>query len=283
MLFRAAPIPRSLVSAMTESAPPGPDPIALLRARIDEIDDAILGLIEERMAIAPQLRAAKNGKSGAAAMRPAREVEIIRRLMAKSGGKLDPDLIIDVWRILMSASLRIQTDLEVCFAGAMDMVRLNDLVRRYFGHVVRLTREGDARAALARAVDNPRVIAAVPWPGNNGSGNWWPCLTENRYQSLNLVTGLPLTGEPEAALFGQGLAQEAAGGADETLAIAFDPFHKLTRVLNMSDLTGRELGRASEKLLFTMDGHVAPTDPRLVSAVRSGLDGLRVSGSYSRL
>lgn len=268
---------------MTESAPPAPDPVTLLRARIDEIDDAILGLIEERMAIAPQLRAAKNDTAGAAAMRPAREIAVIRRLMASSAGKLAPDLIVDVWRILMAANLRAQTEVEVSIAGSMDMVRLHDLVRRYFGHSVRLTREGDARAALARAVDNPRVIAAVPWPGNNGSGNWWPCLTENRYQSLSLITGLPLSGEPEAALFGQALTQEPAVGGDETLAIAFDPFHKLTRVLNLSDLSGRELGRASEKLLFMMDGYVAPTDPRLVSAVRSGLDGLRVIGSYSRI
>jgi len=268
---------------MTESAPPAADLVASLRARIDAIDASILALVEERMAIAPQLRAAKSAASGVGAMRPAREIEVMRRLIADSAGRLEPDLVVDLWRILMSANLRAQTEVEVAIAGAMDVVRLHDLVRRYFGHSVRLSREGDARAALSRAVENPKVIAAVPWPGNNGAGNWWPCLTENRYQGLGLIAGLPLSGDPEAALFGQNVAMEPAGGADETLAIAFDPFHKLTRVLNLSDLNGRELGRASEKLLFVMDGHVAPTDPRLVSAVRSGLDGLRVIGSYSRI
>lgn len=268
---------------MNDPASPAADSVAALRARIDEIDDAILALVEERMGTAPLLRAAKQGLTGAAAMRPAREVEVMRRLIAKSQGRLEQDLVIDVWRLLMSANLRAQTEIEVAVAGGMDMVRLNDLVRRYFGHAVRVSREGDARAALGRAVDNPNVVAAVPWPGNNGAGNWWPCLTENRYQGLSLIAGLPLSGEAEGALFGQAVSQETAGAGDETLAIAFDPFHKLTRVLNLSDLSGRELGRASEKLLFVLDGFVAATDPRLVSAVRSGLDGLRVIGSYSRI
>lgn len=234
------------------------------------------------MAVAPQLRAAKSGPEGVAAMRPAREVAVLRRLLHKSAGALDPDLIIDLWRTLMSANLKAQTEIEVVLAGAMDMVRLNDHVRRYFGHAIRFSKETDARAALVRAAESDRVVAAVPWPGNSGSGMWWPCLTENRYQGLSLAAALPLRGEPEAALFARANPTEATGG-DETLAIAFDPHHRLTRALNMSQLSGRELGRASEKLLFLLDGHVTADDPRLTEAMRLGLEGLRVIGCFSRV
>lgn len=267
---------------MTDDTPPPPSSVESLRARIDAIDASILALVEQRMQVAQQFRAVKQHAAGASAMRPSREIGILRTLITLSAGKLDPDLVIDVWRPLLSASLKSQTHVEAAVAGAMDPVRLHDLVRRYFGHSIRLAKESDARAALSRAAENASVIAAVPWPGNNGAGMWWPCLTENRYQNLMLIAGLPLRGEPEAALLAQGGEFEFEG-ADETLAIAFDPHHRLTRALNQSDLSGRELGRASEKLLFTLDGFVSARDPRLTRAIREGLDGLRVIGSYSRI
>jgi chorismate mutase len=267
---------------MNDDTPPPADTVESLRARIDAIDASILDLVEQRMQVAQEFRAVKPHSVGAAAMRPSREVEILRTLIARGAGKLDPDLVIDVWRPLLSASLKSQTHVEAAVAGAMDPVRLHDLVRRYFGHSIRLSKESDARAALSRAAENASVIAAVPWPGNNGAGMWWPCLTENRYANLMVVAGLPLRGEPEAALLAQGGNFEFEA-ADHTLAIAFDPHHRLTRALNQSDLTGRELGRASEKLLFALEGFVSARDPRLTRAIREGLEGLRVIGSFSRL
>lgn len=258
------------------------DPIQALRAEIDQVDDELLALAARRMQFAPKLAAVKGSAVGVAAMRPAREVQIMRRLIAQAPAQINPELIMDLWRALMSASLRAQTEIEVVMAGSTDMVRLNDVVRRYFGFTVKLSQVNDARAALSRAADSDRVVAAVPWPGNNGPGMWWPCLTENRYHGLSVAAALPLRGEPEAALLGRGVRFEAGGG-DDTIAIAFDPHHKLTRALNLAGLSGRELGRAQEKLLFLIDGYVPPDDPRLVSAVRAGLDNLRVIGCFSRV
>lgn len=267
---------------MNDETSPAPSSVESLRARMDAIDASILALVEQRMQVAQQFRAVKPHAAGAAALRPSREIEILRTLIARSAGALDPDLVIDVWRPLLAASLKSQTHVEAAVAGAMDPVRLHDLVRRYFGHSIRLSKESDARAALSRAAENASVIAAAPWPGNNGAGMWWPCLTESRYQNLMVIASLPLRGEPEAALLARGEDFEF-GGADTTLAIAFDPHHRLTRALNQSDLSGRELGRASEKLLFALDGFVSARDPRLTRATREGLDGLRVIGSYSRI
>lgn len=272
--------------------PPEPreprEPVQDLRRRIDAIDDALLDLFVQRMALSPELKSAKNGAEGVAAMRPAREIFVLKRLIAHAGKRLDANNlidanhVIDVWRQIMAASLNAQTEIEVAIAGAGDAVRHYDVARRYFGHAVRFTREAEVRTALNKAVDNDRVVAVVPWPGAGGSGVWWPCLTETRFHCLSMIAGLPLRGEVEVALFAK-TSQFEATGQDESLALAYDPHHRLTRCLNAAQLTGRELGRASDKLLLLLDGFVPPDDPRLLTALRSGLDGLRVIGCLSRV
>ncbi len=257
-------------------------PVHDLRQQIDAIDDALLDLFAQRMALAPALKAAKGGAEGVAAMRPAREVLVLKRLIARAGPALDANHLVDVWRQIMAASLNAQTEIEVAIAGAGDVMRYHDVARRYFGHGVRFTREAEVRTALNRAVDQDRVVAVVPWPGSSGSGVWWPCLTETRYHCLSMVAALPMRGEAEVALFAR-TNQFEATGHDESLALAYDPHHRLTRCLNTAQLTGRELGRASDKLLLSLDGFVPPDDPRLLAALRSGLDGLRVIGCFSRV
>lgn len=259
-----------------------PGSVGDLRERIDAIDDAMLDLFVQRMALAPALKAAKGGAEGVSAMRPSREVRVLQRLIARAGPQIQDQSVIDVWRQIMAASLNAQTEIEVALAGTGDLGRYQDVARRYFGHGVRFTREAEVRVALNRAVDNDRIVAVVPWPRASGSGAWWPCLTETRYHCLTMIGGLPMRGEAEVALFARANLFEPTG-QDESLALAYDPHHRLTRCLNAAQLTGRELGRASDKLLLLLDGFVPPDDPRLVEALRSGLDGLRVIGCFSRV
>lgn len=253
-----------------------------LRAQIDAIDDGMLDLFAQRMGLVGALKAAKGGAEGALAMRPSREILVLKRLINRAGPNVDGNQIIDIWRQIMAASLNAQTEIEVAIAGAGDIARYHDVARRYFGHGVRFVREAEVRTALNRAVESDRVVAVVPWPGAAGSGVWWPCLTETRYHCLTMIAGLPMRGEAEVALFARASLFEPTG-QDESLALAYDPHHRLTRSLNTAQLTGRELGRASDKLLLLLDGFVPPDDPRLVAALRSGLDGLRVIGCFSRV
>lgn len=79
-----------------------PHDIATLRRAIDAIDDRLLPLIAERLALAAHLGRAK----GSAAPDPAREAEIIARLAA--AGAVPPDLVALIWRALFTASRRVQ-------------------------------------------------------------------------------------------------------------------------------------------------------------------------------
>lgn len=253
-----------------------------IRAEIDALDDQILGLVVRRAGYAHDLAKAKPPGS---ALRPAREVSLIRRLIGRSEGAIAPELVIEVWRGLIAENIRRQGGVEVVAAGGAEPVRLFDLARRHFGASAKIVRD-EPRAALTRAAENPSVVAVLPWPAGPAAGGWWPILNERRYHGLVLFSALPLKAEPgaepEAILAASGVPLEPSG-ADMTLAVAFDPHYKTTRALTESPLPAREIARAREAVLIRFDGFLAPNDPALRAIESAGLDGLRVVGSYARI
>ena len=58
-----------------------PSDLEGLRQRIDEIDDRLQDLLIERLEIVANVAAHKRGKGAIAAHQPAREAEMIRRLV----------------------------------------------------------------------------------------------------------------------------------------------------------------------------------------------------------
>jgi chorismate mutase len=257
-----------------------------IRADIDDLDRQLLGLVARRFGLVQSLVAAKAQEDTASSpLRPAREVQLLRRLIGY--GTVDADVVMDVWRALIGASIRLQGGLEVVAAGApgQDPVRMHDAARRHFGAAARITRIDDVRSALVRALDNPGAVAVVPWPGA-GPGAWWPSLNETRFQPLSVVAALPLfdggSHPIEAALVARNVRAEPAG-RDQSLAVIYDPHHRLARALGEVGLPGREMARARELALLQIDGFLTPDDTRVLGLARAGVDGFRLVGSFARI
>lgn len=270
----------------TQSSPPttADDALAQARAELDAIDDQLLALVQQRAAMADRIAALKPGVG--APIRPAREVMLLRRLIAKAD-RADKEAVIDVWRGLIAANVRRQRPVEVLVAGAgSDTLRLFDLSRRHFGASARLSRADDARTALSRALESPTTLAVVAYPGVSGAGAWWPIFNETRFRPLAVVAALPLLAEagqePEAAIVAQGIALEPAGG-DYTFAVAFDHHHRAVRAFSEAAIVGREVARSREAILVRVEGFLAQNDPRVPALIQAGLDGFRVVGSYARI
>lgn len=270
-------------------APIPADPIAALRAEIDALDHALLDMLTARGGFATQLAAAK-GPGAALPMRPAREVAMLRALVAKAGPNLDAETILEVWRALIAANIRRQGAVEILVpvaAGATpDPIRVFDLVRRHFGAGAKITRGEDVRGALARALEAPNLVIAAPWPGATGAGAWWPILNESKFKSLAIFAALPMRAdgaEPDLALVADKAPLEPAG-EDVTFAIAYDPHHRSARALAEQGLSGREVSRArGETVLIRLDGFVGAEDPRVSRLALAGLDGFRIVGAFARI
>ena len=79
--------------------------LSQLRESIDVLDNEILRALAKRMKLSDQVIAAKNGS---VAFRPGREAALVRQLVAKvkaNGLDIAPEVVLCVWRQIMSASL----------------------------------------------------------------------------------------------------------------------------------------------------------------------------------
>lgn len=270
---------------MNDQSPPPGSPLETIRAEIDGIDKTLLSLFAERLRVADKLAGLKTPEQGLP-IRPGREVALLRRLVAEAPAPLEREFVVELWRAMIAASLRRQRVIDVVVGGGRgDPSRLFDIARRHFGARTRIKDLGEPQAALQKASENPDSVVAVTWwPAAPSVGGWWPALSERRFHNLHIIAGLPLLGpgdEPEAAVFAASNNEEAGG--DVSILLAFDPHHRLQRALNENGLKGKEIARAEPRVLVRIEGFIAVGDPRARALESSGLDSVRVLGSYARI
>ena len=96
------------------------DTLAALRARIDDVDSRMLAAITERIEIAQRVGTAKgaggSANHGAPVHRPGREATLIRALIARYEGPMEPAGIHAVWREVIGASIAVQRPLTIVTA-----------------------------------------------------------------------------------------------------------------------------------------------------------------------
>lgn len=168
-----------------------------LRAEIDRIDSALLDLIKRRGEAVLRIGALKRaaGSSVADALRPAREMEIIRRLLEDYDGPLSADTLVGIWRSIIAAFLRLQYPFTVrVFAngGGLD---LWDLARCHFGAGTPLATASDCRAVLRSIAAGEAVLGLLPDPEILP---WWVDLPLWGVNRPRVVAALPVLETPGA-------------------------------------------------------------------------------------
>ncbi len=114
----ARPAAEAAVRQATQVATSPAPALADVRAHIDGIDRQIQGLIADRAAYALQVGKAK-GKLAAAVdyYRPEREAQVLRMVVDRNEGPLRDEVLVHVFREIMSACLAQQEPLKVGFLG----------------------------------------------------------------------------------------------------------------------------------------------------------------------
>lgn len=110
--------------------------LSALRERIDAIDFQIQELISERARYAGQVGKAK-GRLAAAVdyYRPEREAQVLRRVVDRNKGPLSDEVLVRLYREIMSACLAQQEPLKIGYLGP-EGTHSQQAVYKHFGHSV---------------------------------------------------------------------------------------------------------------------------------------------------
>lgn len=197
---------------------PSPDTaLDAIRREIDLIDDQILELLERRFAATQRVKATKanDGSIASSPFRPAREAAMMRRLLAQRGAAVSPDVLVRLWRVILSASTELQAPVTLHVdevIGKDSDIRL--LIGQHFCGM-KLAVHGSPAAALDTLRTARGDLAII------ASRSGWATAFSPAEEGCPRVIGtLPvLTGGNPPALLVFGHAEPQPSGDDETLVL----------------------------------------------------------------
>jgi len=128
---------RASARSRSEFAGQATPDLSAVRAQIDGIDREIQALIAERALWAHQVGKAK-GKLAAAIdyYRPEREAQVLRRVVDRNDGPLTDEVLVRLFREIMSACLAQQEPLKIGYLGPEGTFS-QQAVHKHFGHSAR--------------------------------------------------------------------------------------------------------------------------------------------------
>ncbi|HEX2216512.1 MAG TPA: chorismate mutase [Xanthobacteraceae bacterium] len=158
---------------MTQVAPPS---LADLRREIDRIDEAMHRLLMERGDIIEALIAVKRTQESGSAFRPAREADMMRRLVERHRGLLPLDTAESIWRVIISTFTYVQAPYCVHADLTAGEAAMRDSARFHFGFTVPLVPHLGAAGVISAINAAKGDLGLVSASGLVGSGAWWTML-----------------------------------------------------------------------------------------------------------
>ncbi len=189
-----------------------------LRRELDDVDDALLALLGKRVGLTAQVKSFKQvtGKEAGSPLRPAREVQIHRRVMQTAKAHhVDPALALRLWRAIITDSSLGQSPITLHVSKRLTQTLGHRLRLREHFPAMAVEEWKDETQALTQVNVNPGDICIVetesPWIE--------PCIA-GKAGTAQVIGTLPVIKDetmPQLLIFGNAPAE--ATGYDETLLI----------------------------------------------------------------
>jgi chorismate mutase len=161
---------------MAKSPRQNPPSLTDLRRDIDRIDADMHALLIERGEIIDQLIAVKKTEETGSAFRPAREAEMMRRLVQRHHGSLPLDTAESIWRVIISTFTYVQAPFSVHADLSAGDALMRDSARFHFGFTVPFVPHMGAAAVVQAVTESKGDLGLVPAFAIAGAGPWWTAL-----------------------------------------------------------------------------------------------------------
>jgi chorismate mutase len=168
--------------------------LADLRHDIDRIDAAMHELLLERGEIIDTLIAVKKTQEVGSAFRPAREAEMMRRLVQRHRGNLPLETAESIWRVIIATFTYVQSPFAVHADLSAGDALMRDSARFHFGFTVPFVPHAGAASVVAAVLESRGDLGLVPAFATAGAGPWWAALEFDA--APKIIARLPFVERP---------------------------------------------------------------------------------------
>src|SRR6187399_3046417 len=172
-----------------------PPSLAELRREIDRIDEAMHRLLMERGEIIDRLIATKQTQETGSAFRPAREADMMRRLVDRHKGILPLDTAESIWRVIISTFTYVQAPFSVHADLSAGDAMMRDSARFHFGFTVPFVPHVGGAGVVEAVSESKGDLGLVPAFDTSRGGAWWTAL---EFESApKIIARLPFVERPD--------------------------------------------------------------------------------------
>jgi chorismate mutase / prephenate dehydratase len=251
-----------------------------LRRRIDELDDALQDILMKRAEIVAAVAQLKSA-SATPPLRPGREAQILRRLLAQHRGAFPKPVLVRLWRELLAGTTALQAELHLAVYAPETVPGFWDIARDHYGSQTPMTSFRSIGEVLRAVSDGRAALGVLPVPGQADGETWWRFLAAGEAPVMRIIARLPFNLRGNARVDGGdafviGAIEPEASGHDRSVFL-IESSDELSRARLLSALAG--VGLAATVLeatvpeagavaqLVEFDGAVTGGDARVRDAL----------------
>ena len=265
--------------------PVTPSDLKGLRRRLDEIDDKLQDLLIDRAEIVSLVAASKKD-GNQPAFQPAREAEIIRRLVGRHRGALPVATLVRMWREMLAATVRLQSPFSVAVFAPADRPGFWDLARDHYGSNTPMSAYDTVGQVIRAVAGGTGSVGVLPLPQAGEPDPWWPHLLSTDDDAPRVVARLPFgargnaRADTDALAIGCGGQQES--GLDRTL-LGAECSAAISQPPDLGASLDRRAGHAPSRVQRSRQGGLSDRGGRLCADLGPRLDAFRSElGSRAR-
>jgi chorismate mutase len=180
---------------MAKSPETGTPSLADLRREIDRIDESMHRLLMQRGEIIDRLISVKQTQETGSAFRPAREAEMMRRLVERHKGILPLDTAEGIWRVIIATFTYVQAPFSVHADLSAGDAHIRDSARFHFGFTVPFVAHMGAASVVEAVSESKGDLGLVPAFAVAGAGAWWSALEFDA--APKIIARLPFVDRPD--------------------------------------------------------------------------------------
>lgn len=175
------------------------DELQTYRKQIDAIDERLIALLKERIAVVEQVGKHKQEHTPHLfPIRPAREAQLLRSI-AKSfeGSAFNAATACAIWRLIIGASTHLESNLTLSVYATQDVQDYYWLAHEYFGPCATIIKQPHVKRVIGDVIEGKAAIGIVPTFSTSDETSEWSNLVQSAADAPKIFAHLPfvLAGE----------------------------------------------------------------------------------------